>query len=63
MKPTSRSAASQGEEKLFWSTPGVTNTAVGCMGGDTPNPTYREVCTGRTNHTETVRVLTSTPRG
>ena len=45
-----------GEEKLFWSTPGVTNTAVGYMGGDTPNPTYREVCTGRTNHTETVRV-------
>ena len=45
-----------GEEKLFWSMPGVTNTAVGYMGGITPNPTYEEVCSGRTNHTETVRV-------
>jgi peptide-methionine (S)-S-oxide reductase len=45
-----------GEEKLFWSMPGVTNTAVGYMGGVTPNPTYEEVCSGRTNHTETVRV-------
>lgn len=45
-----------GEEKMFWSTPGVTNTAVGYMGGITPNPTYEEVCSGRTNHAETVRV-------
>ena len=45
-----------GEEKMFWNTPGVTNTAVGYMGGVTPNPTYAEVCSGRTNHTETVRV-------
>ena len=46
-----------GEERLFWSTDGVVNTAVGFMGGFTPNPTYRETCTGRTGHTETVRVV------
>lgn len=46
-----------GAEKLFWRTPGVLNTAVGFMGGFTPNPTYRETCTGRTGHTETVRVV------
>lgn len=46
-----------GAEKLFWRTPGVVNTAVGFMGGFTPNPTYRETCTGRTGHTETVRVV------
>ena len=46
-----------GAERLFWTTDGVVNTAVGFMGGITPNPTYRETCTGRTGHTETVRVV------
>lgn len=46
-----------GEERLFWTTPGVVNTAVGFMGGFTPHPTYRETCTGRTGHTETVKVV------
>lgn len=45
-----------GEEKHFWSEPGVVSTAVGYMGGFTPNPTYEETCTGRTGHTETVLV-------
>ena len=45
-----------GAEKLFWTTAGVTNTAVGYMGGYTPNPTYEQTCSGRTGHTETVRV-------
>lgn len=45
-----------GAEKLYWTMPGVTNTAVGYAGGPTPNPTYAEVCSGRTNHAETVRV-------
>lgn len=45
-----------GEEKMFWSTEGVRNTAVGYQGGFTPNPTYEEVCSGRTGHAETVRV-------
>ena len=46
-----------GAEKLFWSTPGVVNTAVGYQGGFTPNPTYEEVCSGLTGHTEVVRVV------
>ncbi|MDO5535650.1 MAG: peptide-methionine (S)-S-oxide reductase MsrA [Propionibacteriaceae bacterium] len=45
-----------GAEKLYWEAPGVTNTAVGYMGGFTPNPTYEETCSGRTGHTEAVRV-------
>jgi peptide-methionine (S)-S-oxide reductase len=46
-----------GAERNFWQTPGVISTAVGYEGGYTPNPTYEEVCTGRTGHTETVRVV------
>jgi len=46
-----------GVERKFWETPGVWVTAVGYMGGVTPNPTYEETCTGRTGHTETVRVV------
>jgi peptide-methionine (S)-S-oxide reductase len=46
-----------GEERKFWQTPGVVTTAVGYEGGYTPNPTYEEVCSGRTGHAETVRVV------
>lgn len=46
-----------GAERVFWETPGVYATAVGYQGGGTPNPTYREVCTGRTGHAEVVRVI------
>lgn len=46
-----------GAEKMFWETPGVKSTAVGYAGGVTPNPTYREVCSGRTNHAEVVQVV------
>jgi peptide-methionine (S)-S-oxide reductase len=46
-----------GAEKTYWNTPGVVSTAVGYEGGFTPNPTYEEVCSGRTGHAETVRVV------
>ncbi len=46
-----------GAERLFWEMPGVHVTAVGYAGGMTPNPTYEETCTGRTGHTEVVRVV------
>ena len=46
-----------GAEKAFWYVDGVYSTSVGYAGGYTPNPTYREVCTGRTGHNEVVRVV------
>ncbi len=48
-----------GVEEIMWDLPGVVTTSVGFMGGFTPNPTYGEVCTGLTGHTETVRVVYS----
>jgi peptide-methionine (S)-S-oxide reductase len=45
-----------GAERLFWKLPGVISTAVGYAGGHTPNADYREVCSGRTGHTEVVQV-------
>jgi len=46
-----------GAERVFWQAPGVFTTAVGYAGGFTPNPTYEEVCSGRTGHTEAVLVV------
>ena len=46
-----------GAERRFWKTPGVVSTSVGYAGGFTPNQTYEEVCSGRTGHTEAVRVV------
>ncbi len=45
-----------GSERIFWRLPGVVSTAVGYMGGFTPNPSYEETCTGRTGHTEAVLI-------
>jgi peptide-methionine (S)-S-oxide reductase len=46
-----------GAEEVFWQVPGVWSTSVGYAGGTTPNPSYEEVCSGRTGHTEAVRVV------
>ena len=46
-----------GAERKFWTQPGVVSTAVGYAAGSTPNPTYREVCSGHTGHNEVVRVI------
>ncbi|PKM11795.1 MAG: peptide-methionine (S)-S-oxide reductase [Gammaproteobacteria bacterium HGW-Gammaproteobacteria-3] len=46
-----------GAEKKFWQIPGVFSTAVGFSGGDTPNPTYDEVCSGLTGHAEVVKIV------
>ena len=46
-----------GAVRAFWSLPGVTVTAVGYAAGHTPNPTYEEVCSGRTGHNEVVRIV------
>jgi len=46
-----------GAERIFWRLPGVYSTAVGYAGGVTPNPTYEEVCSGGTGHTEAVQVV------
>lgn len=46
-----------GAERKFWQQPGVVSTSVGYAGGCTPNPTYREVCSGETGHAEVVQVV------
>ncbi len=46
-----------GAERRFWNLPGVISTSVGYMGGNKSEPTYKEVCTGATNHAETVEVV------
>lgn len=46
-----------GPERMFWQIDGVYSTAVGYAGGYTPNPTYREVCTGKTGHAEAVQIV------
>src|SRR5438105_3202312 len=51
-----------GAEKAFWHLDGVYTTAVGYAAGYTPNPTYREVCTGKTGHNEAVRVVVDPKR-
>jgi len=51
-----------GAERIFWQTPGVYSTAVGYAAGATPNPTYQEVCSGRTGHNEVVLVAYDTAK-
>ena len=51
-----------GAERMFWQLPGVYTTAVGYAGGFTANPTYEEVCSGGTGHTEVVFVVYDTER-
>ncbi|GAL27442.1 peptide methionine sulfoxide reductase MsrA [Vibrio variabilis] len=51
-----------GAERLFWQLPGVVSTSVGYSGGFTPNPTYEEVCSGLTGHTEVVRIVFDTTK-
>ncbi len=46
-----------GAERMFWEAPGVVSTSVGYVAGHTPNPTYEEVCSGRTGHTEAIRAI------
>ena len=46
-----------GAEEIYWQLPGVWSTSVGFAGGTTPNPTYDEVCSGRTGHTEAIRIV------
>ena len=46
-----------GAERRFWNLPGVTQTSVGYMGGNKPDPTYKEVCSGTTNHAEIVEII------
>ena len=46
-----------GAEEIYWQVPGVWSTSVGYAGGTTPHPSYDEVCSGRTNHTEAVRIV------
>ena len=46
-----------GAEEIYWQLPGVYSTSVGYAGGTTPNPSYEEVCSGMTNHTEAVRIV------
>jgi peptide-methionine (S)-S-oxide reductase len=51
-----------GAERKFWQAPGVYSTAVGYAGGSTPNPTYKEACSGMTGHTEVVLVVFDTAK-